>query len=169
MKRTMQFTYNKWFAFLTMGSFAILILFCIIRANQLNDPEQSKILKYFLYFFIIILFLVVYKYFIPYLKKSVALELNELYLIDNIRNRKVYWDNILNLSLIKFRNGSSGIAVNLKDKQQFISNLNFLQKLLSWISNFTYGTPLVIPLQYISGNNDEIFQAVNDYFRSKTI
>jgi hypothetical protein len=169
MKKTIQFGYNKWFAILAMSLFSILIIIFIVRIYQLNDPKQTKVLGYFIFFLSVLLFVAIYKYLIPFLNKRVALELNELYLIDNISNRTVNWDNIVNLNLIRFRNGSGGIAIYLKDKQQFISNLNFFQKLRSWISNFSYDTPLIIPLQYISGNNDEIFQTINEYFRSKTI
>jgi hypothetical protein len=169
MKNTIQFTYNKWFAYVTMILLSVLILVFIIRSNQLHDPVQIEILRYFEVFCFILLLFVFYKYFIPYLNKRPALELNEMGIIDYVRNRKVFWTNVQDLKLLSFRSGSSGIAIDLKDKDLFISDLNFLQKLLSWMSKFSFNTPLIIPLQYISGSKHEIFQAMQLYFKKIVI
>lgn len=169
MKNTIQFTYSKWFACLTVIFLLLLILLCTIRLNQLNDPRQIEILKYFEFICFVFLLFVVYKYFIPYLNKRPALELNELGIIDHVRNRKVCWNNVQDIRLISFRDGSSGIAIDLKDKALFISNLSFLQKLLSGLSKFSFNTPMIIPLQYISGSRQKIFQEVQLYFKKMII
>ena len=169
MKNRVQFTYNKWFAYLTVILLSLLILICIVRSNQLYDPKQIEILRYFEIFCSILLLFVLYSFLMPYLKNRPALELNELGIIDYVRNRKVYWNNVQDVRLISFRNGSSGIAIDLKDKASFISGLNFLHKLLSRVSIFSFNTPMIIPLQYISGSRHEIFRAIQLYFEETVI
>ncbi len=45
MKNTIQFTYNKWFAYISMLLLSLLILVFITRSYQLHDPEQIEILR----------------------------------------------------------------------------------------------------------------------------
>jgi len=55
---------------------------------------------------------------------------------------------------------SPGIAIDLINKDLFLRNQNIFQKLLSKQNDLAFNTPLVIPLQYISGDNIQIFEAI---------
>jgi hypothetical protein len=157
------FAYNKLFSYtVTFGLSAILILF-IIRSYQLEDPAQVSILKFIGLIFLLLLGIVISKFLIPSINQHSALELNELSLVDRVRNREVYWKNIKDIRLVSFRNGGAGICIDLTDKDSFTSNLNLGQKFLGWVSNITYGSPFIIPLQYIAGSNKDIFETIQQY------
>jgi hypothetical protein len=154
------FTYNKLFSYsVTFVLLGILILF-IIRSYQIEDPAQVRILKYIGFLFLLLLGIVILKFLIPAINQQSALELNDLSLVDKVRNREVYWGNIKEIRLVSFRNGGAGICIELADKDSFTSNLNLGQKFLGWMSNLTYGSPFVIPLQYITGSNKDIFETI---------
>ena len=159
MKPT-SFSYNKLFSYSVTAGILLFLILLIIRNYQLNDHSQSEVLKYFGVFLLLILGAVIFKFLIPSINKKPALEMNELSLIDKVRNREAYWKNIKEIRLIKFRNGGTGIAIDLIDKDSFKSTLNVSQVLLGWISDITYGTPFIIPLQYISGSNKDIFETI---------
>jgi hypothetical protein len=146
----------------TFGISGILILF-IIRSYQLEDPGQIRVLKYIGLLFLLLLGIVISKFLIPSINQHSALELNELSLIDKVRNREAYWKNIKDIRLVSFRNGGAGICIDLIDKDSFKSSLNLGQKCLGWMSDLSYGTPFIVPLQYISGSNKEIFETIQQY------
>ncbi|MBZ5858365.1 STM3941 family protein [Flavihumibacter profundi] len=165
MSDTIQLTYNKVFAYLTLSMLSIVLFIFVIRTFQLSDPEEIAIMRYFDIFMIVLIIVVCIKYFIPAIKGQIALELNKDCLVDNIRNRKVYWSNVQNVRQVNFsRSFSSGIAIDLIDKDAFYSDQNMWQKLLGRFSNFSYNTPFIIPLQYISGDNTVIFETLKKYF-----
>jgi hypothetical protein len=157
------FTYNKLFSYsVTFVISGILILF-IIRSYQLEDPIQVRILKYIGLLFLLLLGIVISKFLIPSINQLSALELNDLGIVDKVRNREAFWKDIKEIRLIRFRNGGAGICIDLTDKNSFTSNLNLGQKFIGWMSNLTYGTPFVIPLQYVSGSNKDIFETIQQY------
>lgn len=129
----------------------------------MEDPAQVRILKYIGFLFLLLLGIVISKFLIPSINQHPALVLNELSLVDKVRNREVYWKNIKGIKLINFRTGGVAICIDLIDKNSFTTDLNIGQKLLGWLSNFTFGSPFIIPLQYISGSNKEIFETIQLY------
>jgi hypothetical protein len=157
------FTYNRLFSCSVTFGLSILLILLIIRSTQLKDPSQVHVLIYFGVFILAFLAIVIVKFLIPSINQNPALELNELSLIDKVRNREVFWENIKEIRLVNFRRGGAGICIDLIDKALFLSELKASQKLLSWISNLSYGTPFVLPLQFISGSNQEIFEAIVSY------
>ena len=157
------FTYNKQFSYIVTFGISGILIFFIIRSYQLEDPAQVRILKYIGLLFLLLLGIVISKFLIPSINQHSALELNELSLVDKVRNREVYWKNIKDIRLVSFRNGGAGICIDLADKVSFTSNLNLGQKCLGWVSNITYGSPFIIPLQYISGSNKDIFETIQQY------
>ena len=95
-----------------------------------------------------------------------ALALTDDFLIDFVRNQTVHRTNIRGIRNVSFRNGLSGIAVDLVDKNIFMSRLNGWQKLNGRLNDFIYGTPFIIPFQYISGSNNDIFSVLSSYLNS---
>ncbi len=154
------FAYNKLFSYCVTSGILVLLIIFIIRSYQLEDPSQVRVLKYFGYSILILLGIAISKFLIPSIKQKSALELNDVSLVDKVRNREVFWENIKGIRLIRFRNGGAGICIDLIDKAAFMSNLKLSQKFLGFISNLTYGTPFVIPLQFISGPNKDIFDTI---------
>ena len=157
------FTYSRLFSYSVTFGLSILLILLIIRSSELKDQSQLRVLIYFGVFILVFLGMVIVKFLIPSINQNPALELNELSLIDKVRNREVDWENIKDIRLTSFGGRGAGICIDLIDKGLFLSYLNTLQKLLSWISNLSYGTPFVLPFQYISGSNQEIFEAIVSY------
>ncbi len=157
------FTYNRLFSYSVTFVLLLMLILLIIRSSQLKDPPQVHVLIYFGVLILAFLGIVIVKFLIPSVCQYPALELNDLSLKDRVRNREVFWENIKEIRLRRFRNGSAGICIDLIDKGLFLSDLNAGQKLLSWISNLSYGTPFVLPLQYISGSNKDIFDSILSY------
>ncbi len=169
MQDTIQFKYNKGFAYISGTGLLLLNLWLIIMTY--NDTRPADI-KDKLYLFdgalIIILIAFVVKLFIPAIKGQVALELNSEGIFDNVRHRYSSWDNVKDIKWQNFKN-SSGMAIYLIDKSLFIYDMSFLQKTLYYTFGWWYNTPFLILFQYIDGDNKEIFQTVTAYFeRQKT-
>ena len=166
MNESIQFTYNKRFAYFWGAGLLIFIVAMIVRSHQLDNPKQIQILRYFEYLFILFLAYFIYKYLMPAIQNKTALELNETYIIDYVRSRTINWSEVIGIKLISFRRGGYGIALQLIDKKSFVSGLRLGQRILSWMTNLSYGTPVVIPLQYISGANKIIFESLNSFIVS---
>jgi len=158
-----QFRYNQSFAYSTIILLCILLGILVFRTSQFNG-EDFTILFCFDSFFFLLVLLVLIKYLIPAIRKKTALELNEHSIVDLIRNRSANWDNVSGVRLIRiYRVLTPGIAVDLIDKNLFWTERTPIQKLISKISDVSYKTPFIIPLQYISGDTAHIFETVKDY------
>ena len=166
MPKTIIFLYNKWFAYISSAGLLSFILIFIFRSYQLSDPEQVRILEYFEFLFLVFLLFVVYKFILPVALKKPPLQYTTAYLYDAIRNRRVNWSNIKAVRIVSFRSGSSGIAIDLIDKDVFLSSLKFSQKILAWTTNLFYGSPIVLPFQYIDGSNADIFQSISSFLNA---
>jgi hypothetical protein len=167
MQDTIQFKYNKGFAYIGGTGLLLLNLWLIIMTY--NDTRTVDI-KDKLYLFdgalLVILIVFIVKFFIPAIKEQVALELNSEGIFDNVRHRHSSWDNIKDIKWQSFKN-SSGMAVYLFDKSMFISDLSFFQRTIYFTLGWWYNTPFLIPFQYIAGDNKEIFQTVTTYFKGR--
>jgi hypothetical protein len=165
MSDTIQWTYNKVFAYLALSILLILLLIFLFRTYQLFDPEQITVMRYADFLLAVLIVIILVKYFIPAIKGDIALELNKNCLVDKVRNVTVDWDNVQAVRLVTFsRSFTKGIAVDLIDKRAFMSQKNSWQKLLGQMNTFSFGTPVIIPLQYITGDNSKIVKTVQDYF-----
>lgn len=165
MQETIQFKYNKGFAYIS-GTGLLLLNLCLVIMTY-KDTRLADV-KGKLYLFdvalLIILIAFVVKFFIPAAKGQVALELNSEGIFDNVRHRHTNWDNVKDIQWQSFKN-SAGMAVYLIDKRSFIAAMSFLQKLLYYSFSWWYNTPFLIPFQYLAGDNKEIFEAVTAYFK----
>ena len=170
MPDSIQFTYNKFFAYSASSTGFILFIIFFVRTFQLSDPDQIIVLRYFDLFLIIVITILVIKYFIPATRGEIALELSETGLRDKARNITVEWADIQALRILNFPYSfSKGLALDLVDKKRFMSHRTFWQKFFGWMNNFSFGTPLIIPLQYVTGDNSEILKAAKEYFEKNKL
>ena len=166
MLTTIQFKYNKGFAYIMM---IVLLLLCIVFFLnacfiKVNTVKSALLFSGFMPF--LFLFYLRKRFFLPALKNEPALELNNDEIIYFIRDQSVRWSNIKNIRKLTFKN-SLGIAVMLVDKNEFMQDKIVLQKTGYFFSTLFYGTPVVISLQYIAGNDKDILQTEQKYFQEK--
>ena len=63
---------------------------------------------------------------------------------------------------------TSAIAFDLTNKNHFLAGRPVLQKMLHRLIDYSYRTPVVIPLQYVAGDSLQIFESVSILFDGKT-
>jgi hypothetical protein len=122
-----------------------LLLFLLLSsAAAANTILGWAIYAIFTIVFVFLLTSLILKRLMPALNGATALELDELGLNDYIRNVSIAWADIEAISLARGRSAAT-IRLNLK-----------------WES--TYGSTITIPLRWIKGKDDDIYNAVMVYF-----
>ncbi|MDB4919890.1 hypothetical protein [Mucilaginibacter sp.] len=125
--------------------FVMLVLMLLLLTNVMGSNSKAGWIVYGLLVivFVLISALLIIKRLIPAIKGGIALELNETCLVDYIRNITINWTDIKEISLIRSRS-SSIIRVHLK-----------------WLSD--YGSEIAIPLRFIKGRDNDIYNEVKAY------
>lgn len=104
------------------------------------------------------------KYLVPH--NQIAIELNELEIIDHISNIRIEWVDIYDIYLVKKFNGSY-ISISLFDHRVVTRQTKNIFKKISFFFNMLYtGTPVKIPTLYVKGKRSEIFDRIYEYFIS---
>jgi len=113
--------------------------------------------------FILTLYLII-KYLIPATKKQIAVSINNDYIIDNIRNNKIKWENVKAIRSVSSRS-SSFIAIDLSNSQEITCQTNNIFKKILFASNkFFYGTPVLISTQFLEGSNKDLINSFLSFF-----
>ena len=108
------------------------------------DIVALAVYGFFSLVFLSTLALLVVKRLIPALKGDIALELDDDGINDYMRNISINWNDINDITLITGRSAS------------------IMQIDLKWESD--YGKQLIIPLRWVKGKDDEIYQTVMTCF-----
>jgi len=166
MTEVVQFKYNKGFAYICGTGLLILFFIFLFSTFQSGDKDNLRIMGCFDFVFFLMLSYFGIKVFSPAVKGKIALELNNDEIVDIAGKRTVRWDNVQNVRQVNFKN-ADGIAIDLVDKEEFTIDKNFVEKIRCFLANFFYNTPMIIALQYISGSNAEILQAIQAYFAKR--
>ena len=119
----------------------MLMLFSNVAASHSNTAWM--IYGVFVLVFVAISVLLIVKRLLPAAQGQTALELNETCIIDYLRNITVDWKDVKSVELIRGRS-SSLIQLNLK-----------------WVSD--YGSEIAIPLRFVKGKDEEIYNQVQAY------
>lgn len=93
--------------------------------------------------FIVMAVIVVVKYTIPAIQGRIALELNNEELVSYMRNISIPWNDIEDISL---RTGKSSSSLYITFKVET-----------------DYGSYLRIPLQFVTGKDEDIYETVKAY------
>ncbi len=98
--------------------------------------------------------------------KKPVIEITDEYFVNHINNTKIHWKNINKISL------SGGglyqaIRFDLRNRKKYINQIKnpvhkFFFILAPDVANIQFG------LSYIKGNNDKIFEEINDFFIKKS-
>jgi hypothetical protein len=140
MTQTVRYTYSLNFC---LGTILLMVVLMYLLFSNAGGPIGIVALAIYGFFslvFLSTLALLVVKRLIPALKGDIALELDEEGINDYIRNISINWNDINEISLIRGRSAS------------------IMQVDLKWESD--YGKQLNIPLRWIKGKDDEIYETV---------
>ena len=145
------------FAFLIMVGIISFLTFIVLTDNPIKWKGNG--LFYLGIMDTICFLLTIYltiKYLIPSIKRQTALHIDNNFIIDNIRHNKISWANVKEIRSGSFKS-SNYIAIILKDTSKLSSpTKNIFKKILFANNRFFYGTPILIPTQFLEGNCDEI-------------
>jgi len=133
----------------SIGTLALMLLMMFILLNNVmatNNTVAWIIFGAFSAFFISLFSLLIAKRLIPAIKGNIALELTDSTMIDYIRNITVDWKDIKDIEFVRGRSAST-LQVNLK-----------------WESD--YGSRIAIPLRWVKGKDEEIYDTVMAYFEN---
>lgn len=168
MNNIVEIHYSKNFAY-----FAVLFLTGLISLMtyiiMTGDPTNRKgiALIYLSAIGILLLALIFYltvKYLIPAVKGHNAIILNSDFIIDNIRNNKISWNNVREIRSINGR--ANFIAIDLIDNSEVTHQTKSIFKKLLYANNkLIYGTPILIPTQFVNGTNKELMNLFLPFFQ----
>lgn len=171
MNETVEIHYSKGFAYFApivmMGLISFLTYIVLT-----DDPTKWKGrgLVYLIVIAIILLTLTFYlilKYLIPALKGQNALVLNDELIIDNISNNVIKWDNVSGIRSLNSR-GSNFIAIDLINSLEVTQPTRNILKKISYANNkFFYGTPILIPTQFLEGSDKKLIEIFLSFFQQR--
>lgn len=109
----------------------------------------------------------IFKFLIPALKGHPAIIIEKDTITDYVRNNSISWEDVKG-----FRLGSFGsfnyIGIELKEDNAFINQKrNVFKKLLMVNNRFFYGTPLLIPTQYVAGSDKKLLALFINYLETR--
>ena len=165
--------YSKTFAYFALVIMAGLI--SLLTITVLNDDPIKWKGNGLLYLgimdilcFILTLYLII-KYLIPATKKQIAVTINNDYIIDNIRNNKIKWENVKAIRSVSSRS-SSFIAIDLDNSQEITGETNNVIKKILFASNkFFYGTPILISTQFLEGSTKDLLKLFLSFFERQKL
>jgi hypothetical protein len=115
----------------------------LIKFVKANDVESYMLIMAFDAAFVVMALIVIIKYTIPAWQDRVALELNNEGLVNYLRNFSIPWDDIEDIEL---RTGKSSSAIYITLKVET-----------------NRGSHIRIPLGFVSGKDEDIYEAVKAY------
>ncbi len=165
--KEIDFPYSKNHAFFGVFLFALLFIPSIPRWFYFYNLRQTINYSLIGIFDLLILLMSYYFfeiYFIPAVKNKIALQINAKGIFSKVGNIYIEWSQINNIRLSNGKTSSS-IIINLVNKDIISSTIhNPFRKIQMSLKNFIYGTPIVISMFGIKGNDIEIFESVKNMF-----
>jgi hypothetical protein len=140
-----QFPYSFKFSVASLLLMVIFISLLFVNVLTANSFVGWAVFSVFALAFLLMFVLVVVKRLIPALKGDIALQLDEDGISDYIRNISINWIDIEEISLVRGRSASS-VRLGLK----FVSD---------------YGNLIIIPLRWVKGNDDDIYDTITAYYQ----
>jgi hypothetical protein len=139
-----QYPYSLKFSLGTILLMIILMLLLLFNTVTANTMFGWSIFGVFLLFFLFMVTMLVTKRLIPAMKGNVALQLDDEGISDYIRDVSIGWKDIKEINLLRGRSAST-MQIDLKFESD-------------------YGSQVAIPLRWIKGKDDEIFETTLAYF-----
>jgi len=146
MTEHVQYPYSLKFSLGTILLMTMLMLLLLNNVVKANSELIWIVFGLCSLIFIFLITLLIVKRLIPALKGDIALELDDEGINDYIRDVSIDWKDIKEIKLMRGRSAST-MQINLK-----------------WESD--YGSQIGVPLRWVKGKDDEIYQITLLYFDS---
>lgn len=144
MTKTIQYPYSLGFS---LGTIVLMLVLTALIFGNVSAAASIVVLAFYGFGLFVLLFmlaLLVVKRLVPAMKRDIALELDDEGINDYIRDISVNWVDIQEINLLKGRSAS------------------IMQIDLKWESE--YGQQIYLPLRWVKGKDDEIYEDVLSYF-----
>jgi hypothetical protein len=145
-----EYRYNKfngWFAVISLAAIIGVAVLYIISNAKAGDNGIALVLLAGAGIAALMLVFVVSKYFIPALKGDIALEINVKGIKSYLHNISISWADVDN---IEVNGGRMADVLYIHFKQET-----------------DYGDYVRIPLQWITGNDDDIYETAKAFWKHK--
>jgi hypothetical protein len=139
-----QYPYSLKFSVATILLMLLTLLILFLNVNTAHSEAGWVIFGFFCFLFGCMLVLLVAKRLIPALKGDIALELAAEGINDYIRDVSIEWKDVKEIELIRGRTAA------------------LLRVSLKWVSD--YGSEIVIPLRWVKGSDQDIYETALAYF-----
>jgi hypothetical protein len=168
MNETMEIRYSRAYAYFALIVMIALISFLTYLVLSSGTEKWKGNSLIFLSMFGLLLFLLtiylIVRYLIPAVKRQNAIILNNDFIIDNIRNNKISWNNVREIRSINGR--ANFIAIDLINNSEVTCQTkNIFKKILYANNKIFYGTPILIPTQFVDGSSIEIMNIFFSFFQ----
>jgi len=126
----------------------ILMLLLLSNTMAANSKLGWIIFGLFAVFFLFMLTMLIIKRLLPAIKGDIALQLDEEGISDYIRDVSIDWNDIKEINLVRGRS-----AFTMRIDLKFESD---------------YGSQVAIPLRWVKGKDDEIYETTLAYFEQSS-
>jgi hypothetical protein len=131
----------------SIGAIVLMIILMLMLLSNVMAADSTLGWAIYGFFSLVFLFLItmlITRRLIPALKGSIALQLDEEGISDYIRDVSIGWKDIKAISLVRGRSAST-MQIDLKFESD-------------------YGSQVTIPLRWVKGKDDEIYETTLTYF-----
>jgi hypothetical protein len=139
-----QYPYSLKFSLASVVLMILLMLLLLSNTLAANTTFSWSVFGVFLMFFLFMVTMLVTKRLIPAIKGDIALQLDDEGISDYIRDVSIGWKDIKQINLQRGRSAST-MQIDLKFESD-------------------YGSQIAIPLRWVKGKDDEIFETTLAYF-----
>jgi len=150
--------YSKSHMYFSFGIIALFFYFPIYDAYK-NDIEGFDIIVgmtgivMFLFFFL--------RFGLPTIKGTSAIELTPTGIVDNVRRRTIYWNDIESFGSGS-TNTSSVVIINLCDPAKYKPSI-FIGYVPYWLSDITFGSPVIIGTKFVDISASDLISEISAY------
>jgi hypothetical protein len=150
--------YSKSHLYFSFAIFGLFFYFPLSDAyrNGINGFDIVTFLIFvsgFLFFFI--------RFGLTTIKGMSAIELTPVGIIDNVRNRTIYWGDIERFGSGS-TNTSSVVIVYLKDLSKYKPS-TWIGYIPYWLSNITFGSPVIIGTKFVDIEAPNLILEISGY------
>jgi hypothetical protein len=147
MTKTIQYPYSIKFSIASIVLMIVLLLLMLSNVIGAHNTLAWIVFGIFSVLFLAMFTMLIMKRLIPSLKGDIAFELDEQGMNDYIRDVSIGWKDIKAINLVRGRSAAT-MRIDLK-----------------WESD--YGNQIAIPLRWIKGKDQQIYETVMAYFEQQ--
>ncbi|MFI5139681.1 MAG: hypothetical protein ACHQIM_17805 [Sphingobacteriales bacterium] len=139
-----QYPYSLKFSIGGIVLMLVVMLLMLLNTMASNTLAAWVVFGLFSLFFLFMVSMLTVKRLIPAINGDIALRLDDEGISDYIRDVSIYWKDIKEIKLVQGRSAST-MQIDLKFESD-------------------YGSSVAIPLRWVKGKDDEIYETTLAYF-----